>query len=146
MVNNNIYIAPQQLQDVGQAYGSIINQIVDRLFAKLQYGAAMPWYTGAQAPRAHVELREAKTLIRQLRYRDSSTIRIDEMAWALKTIKDACATDVFGAHIDAFDKAAEMLGIDLVNQLTPSDMQRKIDNEMQLFSGILAPMALAQAV
>ncbi len=145
MINNNIYIAPQQLQALVQSYGSIINQLVDRLFAKLNYGSAMPWYSNA--PRAHVELREAKALLRKLRFNESNaTIRVDEMAWALKSVKEACATDVFGAHIDIFDKAAEMLGVELQKQLMPSDMQRKINNEMQLFGSTLAPMALAQAV
>ena len=145
MVNNNNYIAPQQLQHLAQAYGTVINQIVNRLFAKLSVGSVMPWES--DAPRMYAELREAKSLLRQLRFLETGvSMRADELAWALKTVKGACATDIFGAHIDVFDKAAAMIGADLNNQDMPGDLQRKINNEMKLFNCIFVPTDLAQAV
>ncbi len=137
MINNNNYIAPQQLNALSKTYGSVINQVVDKLIFKISGGMT--------SKRNHAELREAKTLLRQLRYMDSGAARIDEMAWALKTVKEACARE-FNIHMEVFDKAAAMLDVDLSTQHIPMDMQRKINNEMQMFGSLFAAAPMAQAV
>jgi hypothetical protein len=147
MINENTYAASQQIQSVSQHYGKALNHIVDGVMAKLSFGHLEAEHKSAVSPRVYAELREAKSLIRQLRFRDDAAfLRTDELAWALKTLKTACATDVFGQHMDIFDKAAAMMGVELKTQDIPLDMHRKISNEVRLASSVYAAMPMACAV
>lgn len=147
MKNNNNYVAPQQLQAISNSCGTAINQTANRLLAQLASGAVMSWHSGSANSRTHVELREAKTLLKQLRYPDASMqVRVDEMAWALQTVKEACRTHGVAVPVEAFDKAAKTLNVDLNTHAIPLDMQKKINNEMRMFEENAAVPELAQAV
>jgi hypothetical protein len=137
MINTSEYIAPQQIEDVSLQYGRALAQAAEMLDVRPN-----------ASPRTKAEMREAKALLNRLKYADSvALIREDELAWALRIVKDAYATEMFGDRISLFDKAADMLGIDLgQHQVIPLDMQRKINNELQLVRSFAAPSMLAQAV
>ncbi len=137
MINTSEYIAPQQIEDLSLQYGRALAQAAEMLDLRAN-----------ASPRTKAEMREAKTLLNRLKYADSvALIREDELAWALRIVKDAYATEMFGDRISLFDKAADMLGIDLgQHQVIPLDMQRKINNELQMARSFAAPVMMAQAV
>ena len=147
MINENEHAASQQIQSISQHYGKALNQIVDGVMARLAFGHVVSEHKSAVSPRLYAELREAKSLIRQLRFRDDAAfLRVDELAWAFKTLKNACASDTFGQHMDIFDKAAAVLGVELKSQDIPLDMHRKISNEVRFSSNVYAAVPMACAV
>jgi hypothetical protein len=136
MINTSEYIAPQQIEDLSIQYGRALAQAAEMLDLRAN-----------ASPRTKAEMREAKALLARLKYADSvALIREDELAWALRIVKDTYATEMFGDRIGLFDKAAAMLGIDLgQHQVIPLDMQRKINNELQLVRSFAASSMMAQA-
>jgi|GEM_PF-4389218 len=100
------------------------------------------------SPRDYAEIREARAIISKLKYRDSTEhVRLDELAWALKHIRDAYRADTRFEWTVLFDKAAKMLGLDLDDtHAIPTDLDRRISNELRLLSRAHAAAPLAVAV
>lgn len=86
------------------------------------------------SPREYAELREARTIINSLKYPDSTeAVCMDELAWALQRIRDAYRTEARHEWTALFDRAAEMLDIDLNDShAIPRDLDRRIRNELRI--------------
>jgi hypothetical protein len=137
-MTSNQFIASHQLYEISKCHGASVNQLTNRLLLQLS-SYSMP-------VRNSVELREAKTVLRQLRYPEESVaLRVDEVLWALSTVKKACHEYGCADHSGIFTKMASILGIALDGQVIPVDLQRKINNEMRMFRDAGAAMPMAQA-
>jgi len=140
MVAREKFIALQKLERVQRELGSELCRALEWLNGKLHYGFERPRDRQGDLSREYAELREARLLVCHLKYPDPAEtvrIRLDELAWALKLARNTCQADGQNACLALFDRAAEMLGIELAQEHSlPTDLNRKINNELQMTSGV----------
>lgn len=136
------FVVPQQLESIHQELGAAMCKALALLTSKL---TDMPLAARAASPREYAELREAKALISNLKYPDSTApVRIDELAWALKRIKDNVGSSVDHEWGKLFATSERLLGIDLSDaHPMPEGLAHRIANELRLHEKMAATFALA---
>ena len=126
------FVAPHHLESVHQAIGGELCRTLDFLRTLLvEIGA-----NGHPSAREYAQLREAKALIKHVKYTGATTLaRQDEIAWALQYVRDSYGTHIPGQGCLLLEKAAVMLGIDLsAPHAMPLDLAHRIENELALRS------------
>jgi hypothetical protein len=136
MATAQTFVAPQRLKSVHHKMGHEWYQALELLNQHFAYASG-------KSAREFAELREARTLLNQMKYPDAThPVREDELAWAMKRIRDT-----FPQESHMFEKAAELLQIDLSQgHPLPQDLGRRIGNEIALMSRFSQPQQVAQAV
>ena len=127
MPHAQTHIPPQELAAIHRALGSNIGRATDILSNHINM---------ISSPRDYAELREARSLVSSLKYPDPlEPVRRDELAWALQRVRQS-----YAAGDSLFEKAARLLGVDLDAACPiPSDLDRRIGNELDIVSRFKAP-------
>jgi len=146
MTAANIFIAPHKIDRVSRELSSELGSALDTLSGIFHYEFECPTSRRNVSPRDYAEWREAKTLVSHLKYPDpAEPVRAEDMGWALGRVLAYPGLTVIG-WAPVLEKVAKILGIDLSRpHPIPRDLQRKINNELQLAPQGEAAMAVAVA-
>jgi hypothetical protein len=130
------FVPVQLLENVHRELNGELSPALEILNGKLRHGFKNPQSREGDIFREYAELREARTIVFHLKHPDraeNAPVRLGELAWALKLARKTCETEGHIAELALFDKAADILGIELTHDHDlPNDLHRKIKNELQL--------------
>jgi len=140
MVTREKFVPVQLLERVHGELNGELSPALEVLNGKLRHGFSNPQDREGAVSRDYAELREARLIVGHLKHPDraeNAPIRLDELAWALKLAQETCRADGHNGGPALFDRAAELLGIKLAQEhALPADLQRKINNELQMLGGV----------
>ena len=139
------YVDSHRLGVVSKQYGSELCRALEHLNSTLM--SSMYARANRLSARDYAELREAKSMIRSLKFSDQSqAMRCDELAWAFDRIISFYHSQSSHEWDKLFAQAGQALAIDVSSHHTlPSDLSRRIGNELLLSPVHASPELLATA-